>query len=111
LATVASRIKPCTSAFGADQFDGSDPAERVRKGSFFNWYYFSINVGSLLSTTVLVWVQDNVGWGVGFAVPLLLMSLGFVVFLAGRSVYRYKRPGERSPMARVAQVVVAATRN
>ncbi|CAM0950683.1 unnamed protein product [Alopecurus aequalis] len=103
-------IKPCTSAFGADQFDISDPAERVRKGSFFNWYYFSINVGSLVSTTVLVWVQDKVGWGVGFAVPLVLMSLGFMVFLAGRRVYRYKRPGE-SPMKRVSQVVVAAARN
>uniref|UniRef100_A0ACD5XQB8 Uncharacterized protein n=1 Tax=Avena sativa TaxID=4498 RepID=A0ACD5XQB8_AVESA len=67
--------------------------------------------GSLLSTTVLVWVQDNVGWGVGFAVPLLLMSLGFGVFLAGRRAYRYRRPGERSPMTRVSQVVVAAARN
>jgi peptide/histidine transporter 3/4 len=103
-------IKPCTSAFGADQFDISDPGERVKKGSFFNWYFFSINVGSLLSTTVLVWLQDNVGWGVGFAVPLLLMSLGFALFLAGRRVYRYKRPGE-SPIARVSQVVVAAARN
>uniref|UniRef100_A0ACD5YGV4 Uncharacterized protein n=1 Tax=Avena sativa TaxID=4498 RepID=A0ACD5YGV4_AVESA len=35
------------------------------------------------------------GWGVGFAVPLLLMSLGFGVFLAGRRAYRYRRPGER----------------
>ncbi|KAM3373494.1 hypothetical protein ACQJBY_020119 [Aegilops geniculata] len=103
-------IKPCTSAFGADQFDMADPAERVKKGSFFNWYFFSINVGSLLSTTVIVWVQDNVGWGIGFAVPMILMSLGFAVFVTGRRVYRYKTLGE-SPMTRVSQVVVAAARN
>ncbi|CAL4915939.1 unnamed protein product [Urochloa decumbens] len=30
-------IKPCTSALGADQFDGADPVERVTKASFFNW--------------------------------------------------------------------------
>ncbi|XP_039826322.1 protein NRT1/ PTR FAMILY 8.3-like isoform X2 [Panicum virgatum] len=31
-------IKPCTSALGADQFDGADPVEKVTKASFFNWY-------------------------------------------------------------------------
>ncbi|KAL6642570.1 hypothetical protein ACP70R_020751 [Stipagrostis hirtigluma subsp. patula] len=103
-------IKPCTSAFGADQFDGGDPTERVTKGSFFNWYYFSINVGSLLSATVLVWVQDNVGWGVGFAVPTAFMVSGIAVFVAGRKVYRYKTLGG-SPITRVSQVVVAAVRN
>uniref|UniRef100_A0A453A7N7 Peptide transporter PTR2 n=1 Tax=Aegilops tauschii subsp. strangulata TaxID=200361 RepID=A0A453A7N7_AEGTS len=103
-------IKPCTSAFGADQFDMADPVERVKKGSFFNCYFFAINVGSLLSTTVIVWVQDNVGWGIGFAVPMILMSLGFAVFVTGRRVYRYKTLGE-SPMTRVSRVIVAAARN
>jgi hypothetical protein len=32
-------IKSCTTALGADQFDGGDMAERVTKASFFNWYY------------------------------------------------------------------------
>lgn len=104
-------IKPCTSAFGADQFDIADSVERVKKGSF-NWFYFSISIGSLLSTTVFVWVQDNVGWGIGFAIPMVLMSLGFAVFVAGRGVYRYKKLGE-SHMTRVSRsrVVVAAVRN
>ncbi|KAG2550031.1 protein NRT1/ PTR FAMILY 8.3-like isoform X2 [Panicum virgatum] len=31
-------VKPCTSTFGADQFDTTDPVERVQKGSFFNWF-------------------------------------------------------------------------
>ncbi|VAH88549.1 unnamed protein product [Triticum turgidum subsp. durum] len=52
-------IKPCVSSFGADQFDDSDPTERVKQGSFFNWFYFCINVGALLSGTVIVWIQDN----------------------------------------------------
>ncbi|XP_048536606.1 protein NRT1/ PTR FAMILY 8.3-like [Triticum urartu] len=103
-------IKPCTSALGADQFDTADPVERVTKGSFFNWYYFLINVGSLLSTTVLVWVQDNVGWGVGYAIPMVLMGFGLVVFVSGRKVYRYKKLGG-SPLKRLSQVVVAAARN
>jgi peptide/histidine transporter 3/4 len=103
-------IKPCSSALGADQFDGADPAERVAKGSFFNWYYFSINIGSLLSATVIVWVQDNVGWSVGFAIPTVLMGFGLAVFVSGRKVYRYKRTSG-SPFTRVFQVVVVAVRN
>nr|BAJ99733.1 predicted protein [Hordeum vulgare subsp. vulgare] len=103
-------IKPCTSALGADQFDSADPVERLTKGSFFNWYYFLINMGCLLSTTVLVWVQDNVGWGVGYAIPTVLMGFGLVVFVSGRNVYRYKRL-RGSPLKRVSQVVIAAARN
>uniref|UniRef100_A0A0E0EX48 Major facilitator superfamily (MFS) profile domain-containing protein n=1 Tax=Oryza meridionalis TaxID=40149 RepID=A0A0E0EX48_9ORYZ len=103
-------IKPNIPAFGADQFDGADPVERVTKGSFFNWYYFSINVGSLLSSTVVVWVQDNIGWSVGFAGPMLLLGFGLAVFIAGRRVYRYKKLGG-SPLTRVFQVLVAAVRN
>ena len=103
-------IKPCTSTFGADQFDITDPSEQLKKGSFFNWFYFSTSIGSLLSTTMIVWVQDNAGWGIGFAVPTIFMSLSFTVFIAGRRIYRYKTLGE-SPMTRVSQVVVAAARN
>uniref|UniRef100_A0A0E0B9M6 Major facilitator superfamily (MFS) profile domain-containing protein n=1 Tax=Oryza glumipatula TaxID=40148 RepID=A0A0E0B9M6_9ORYZ len=103
-------IKPNIPAFGADQFDDANPVERVTKGSFFNWYYFSINVGSLLSSTVVVWVQDNIGWSVGFAGPMLLLGFGLAVFIAGRRVYRYKKLGG-SPLTRVLQVLVAAARN
>uniref|UniRef100_A0ACD5WR20 Uncharacterized protein n=1 Tax=Avena sativa TaxID=4498 RepID=A0ACD5WR20_AVESA len=102
-------IKSCSSALGADQFDDADPVERVSKGSF-NWYYFSINIGSLLSATVLVWVQDNIGWSVGFAIPTVLMGFGLVVFVAGGKVYRYKRMSG-SPFTRVLQVLVVAVRN
>uniref|UniRef100_A0A0E0B747 Uncharacterized protein n=2 Tax=Oryza glumipatula TaxID=40148 RepID=A0A0E0B747_9ORYZ len=110
IALGAGGIKPCMSALGADQFDGADPVERVTKGSFFNYYYFSNNMGTLLSTTVLVWVQDNIGWGLGFATPMLLMGFGLSMFVAGRRVYRYRKLG-RSPLTRVSQVVVAAVRN
>ncbi|VAI90216.1 unnamed protein product [Triticum turgidum subsp. durum] len=105
-------IKPYAAALGADQFDGADPKERVAKGSFFNWYYFSINIGSLLASTLLVWVQDNIGWTVGFGIPTVLIGFGLAVFVAGGRIYRYKPLGRGgSPLARVFQVVVAATRN
>jgi len=36
MAIGAGGIKPCVSSLGADQFDESSPAERLKKNSFFN---------------------------------------------------------------------------
>ncbi|GKV01366.1 hypothetical protein SLEP1_g13922 [Rubroshorea leprosula] len=100
-------IKPCVSSFGADQFDDTDPKERVKKGSFFNWFYFSINIGSLISSSVLVWIQDNVGWGLGFGIPALFMGIAIASFFSGTKLYRFQRPGG-SPITRMCQVLVAS---
>ena len=50
-------IKPNVNAFGADQFDETDPEENEEKRSFFNWFYFAINLGGILAMTVIVWIQ------------------------------------------------------
>ncbi|KAG6523559.1 hypothetical protein ZIOFF_013420 [Zingiber officinale] len=102
-------IKPCVSSFGADQFDESDASEKKRKTSFFNWFYFSINIGSLVASSVLVWVQTDVGWGWGFGIPAAAMALAVGSFFLGTPLYRHQRPGG-SPITRVAQVIVAALR-
>ncbi|XP_028242387.1 protein NRT1/ PTR FAMILY 8.3-like [Glycine soja] len=68
-------IKSCVPSFGAGKFDNTDPKERVKKGSFFNWYYFSINLGAIVSCSIVVWIQDNAGWGLGFGIPTLFMVL------------------------------------
>ncbi|XP_024527313.1 uncharacterized protein LOC9652520 [Selaginella moellendorffii] len=46
-------IKPCVSAFGADQFDDEHKSEKKKKSHFFNWFYLSINLGALIASTVL----------------------------------------------------------
>ncbi|KAJ7546235.1 hypothetical protein O6H91_08G031400 [Diphasiastrum complanatum] len=102
-------IKPCVSSFGADQFDDEDPAERKKKTSFFNWFYFSINVGALVSSSVLVYIQDNVSWAWGFGVPAVAMGIAIVSFFIGTPRYRHQKPGG-SPLSRIAQVFVAAVK-
>ncbi|XAR48005.1 hypothetical protein NMG60_11030679 [Bertholletia excelsa] len=86
-------IKPCVSSFGADQFDDTDPSERVKKGSFFNWFYFFINLGALVSSTLIIWIQDNIGWGLGFGIPALFMGIAIVIFFSGTALYRLQNPG------------------
>ncbi|KAK7399862.1 hypothetical protein VNO78_11056 [Psophocarpus tetragonolobus] len=102
-------IKPCVSSFGADQFDDTDPQERIKKGSFFNWFYFSINIGALVSSTFIVWVQENAGWGLGFGIPAIFMGLAIGSFFLGTPLYRFQKPGG-SPITRMCQVVVASVR-
>ncbi|KNA06465.1 hypothetical protein SOVF_180780 [Spinacia oleracea] len=103
-------IKPCVSSFGADQFDDTDPSERAKKGSFFNWFYFFINIGSLISSTLVVWIQENVGWDIGFGIPALFMGIAIASFFSGTPLYRFQKPGG-SPLTRMCQVVVASLQN
>ncbi|KAL5210636.1 hypothetical protein ABZP36_006259 [Zizania latifolia] len=109
IALGAGGIKPCVSAFGADQFDDTDPVERTKKGAFFNWFYFSINIGSLISGTILIWIQQNCGYGIGFGIPTIFIALAIGSFFMGSRIYRYQIPGG-SPLIRVCQVVIAAIR-
>lgn len=102
-------IKPCVSSFGADQFDDSDEVEKKKKSSFFNWFYFSINIGALIAATVLVYIQTNVGWGWGFGIPAVAMAIAVVSFFSGTRLYRNQRPGG-SPLTRICQVLVASFR-
>ena len=103
-------IKPNVSAFGADQFDLSNPRHVSQKASFFNWFYLVINVGSLLAATVVVYVQENVSWKVGFAVPTLAMAVAVCFFVGGSRRYRHavRKPGATSPIARTLAVVALA---
>lgn len=102
-------IKPCVSSFGADQFDDTDPKERVKKGSFFNWFYFSINIGALVSSSLIVWIQENAGWGLGFGIPAVFMAVAILSFFSGTPLYRFQKPGG-SPLTRMCQVIVASCR-
>lgn len=102
-------IKPCVSSFGADQFDDNDEYEKKKKSSFFNWFYLSINVGALIASSVLVWIQMNVGWGWGFGIPAVAMALAVIFFFSGTRLYRAQKPGG-SPFTRILQVIVASFR-
>ena len=103
-------IKPNVSSFGADQFDETDPVQRKEKASFFNWFYLFINIGSLIATTVVVYIQQEVSWTIGFAIPAVCMFLATLIFYAGSARYIRVKAAE-SPIARVFRVLLAASRN
>lgn len=69
--------------------------DRKEKDSFFNWFYFAINLGSFLAVTTLVYIQESVSWTIGFAIPAAAMLLAVVTFVAGSSRYVHVEPTER----------------
>ncbi|GKV19102.1 hypothetical protein SLEP1_g29399 [Rubroshorea leprosula] len=109
LAVGTGGTKPNISTIGADQFDDFHPKEKAHKLSFFNWWMFSIFFGTLFANTVLVYIQDNVGWTLGYGLPTLGLLISIVIFLAGTPFYRHRVPSG-SPFTRMARVIVAALR-
>lgn len=101
--------KPNISTMGADQFDDYEPNERFQKLSFFNWWMFSIFLGTLFSNTFLVYIQDNVGWAIGYGLPTAGLAVSITVFIIGTRFYRHKPPSG-SPLTQMARVLVASLR-
>jgi len=79
----AGGIKPCVSSFGGDQFVLPGQEDQLRK--FFSIFYFSVNVGALLSTFITPELRKSVQcfdqdscFPLAFGVPavLMLISIG-----------------------------------
>ncbi|CAJ2673868.1 unnamed protein product [Trifolium pratense] len=107
LAVGTGGTKPNISTIGADQFDEFDTKEKKHKLSFFNWWMFSIFIGTLFANSILVYIQDNVGWTLGYALPTLGLAISIIIFLVGTPFYRHKVP-TGSPFTKMAKVIVAA---
>ncbi|CAL5066657.1 unnamed protein product [Urochloa decumbens] len=105
----AGGIRPCSLPFGADQFDPRTESGRRGINSFFNWYYFTLTIAVCGSSTGIIYVQSNVSWWVGFAIPAALMLASCVLFFAGAGLYVRVKP-EGVPLAGALRVAVAAFR-
>uniref|UniRef100_A0A0D3H2F0 Uncharacterized protein n=1 Tax=Oryza barthii TaxID=65489 RepID=A0A0D3H2F0_9ORYZ len=57
-----------------------------------NWWFFSMAVGVAVAIAAVSYVQENVGWGVGFGVPFAVVSCASAVFLLGTPAYRLYAP-------------------
>ncbi|KAL7137660.1 hypothetical protein ABFS83_10G108300 [Erythranthe nasuta] len=100
-------IRPCSMAFGADQFENPENPNNVRiMESFFNWYYASLGVSLMIALTVIVYIQNEFGWVIGFGVPVGLMLLSAVMFFIGSKLYVNVKPN-KSLLTGLVQVWVA----
>lgn len=109
LSIGAGGIRPCNIAFGADQFDTTTEKGRRQLESFFNWWYFSFTIALLIALTGVVYVQTNISWVIGFAIPAACLAFSMTIFLIGCHTYIYMKP-QGSVFSDMAKVVIAAFR-
>src|SRR2546428_1547133 len=84
IAMGAGGIKPCVSTNVGDQFGESNKHLLTR---VFNWFYFSINAGSALSTLLIPWLLE----------PYKAASDGFIAKLPPSIISFLESPRLHSP--------------
>ncbi|KAL6011103.1 hypothetical protein ACLOJK_001547 [Asimina triloba] len=93
-----------TATMGANQFNKPKDQD-----TFFNWYFFTMYVSAVAASIGIVYVQDNVGWGLGFALCAAANAVAVAIFVLGRRYYRRNVP-KGSPFVGLARVVIASVR-
>ncbi len=101
IALGAGGIKPCVSANVGDQFS---EANKHLLPKVFSWFYFSINIGSAVSTLLIPYLLDRCGPRVAFGVPGIAMLIATIVFWLGREKFvTIRPPGTNKPIAELLQ--------
>eukprot|EP01035_Chromulina_nebulosa_P019152 gene19152-24993_t len=94
-------IKPNVSTLGADQFNELYSKDRKEKESFFNWFYWSINLGAMISYTLVSYVcqfglpflgGETYSFIVGYGIPTIMMGFAILVFISGTKKYLIMQP-------------------
>ncbi|XP_010547793.1 PREDICTED: protein NRT1/ PTR FAMILY 2.11-like [Tarenaya hassleriana] len=107
LVVGAGGVRPCNLPFAADQFNKKIESEKKKSDSLFSWYFFTYAMAQIVSLTLIVYVQSNVSWAAGLAIPPVVTLVGFLIFFAGDKLY-VKVKASGSPLASAAQVIVVA---
>ncbi|KAB5514015.1 hypothetical protein DKX38_027921 [Salix brachista] len=106
----AGGIRSCSLAFGADQLRKRDSLKYAGiLESFFSWYYVISSASVFISMTCLVYIQDALGWKVGFGVPVVLMILSTLSFFLASPIY-VKPKAKANWLVGFARVLVASFR-
>ncbi|KAI6173174.1 hypothetical protein M3Y98_01053900 [Aphelenchoides besseyi] len=109
IALATGGIKPCVSAFAADQFDENRENERSR---FFSFFYFSINLGALCSMFLTPMLRGHLQcfgsdycFPLAFGVPSILLLVAVAIFILGYKYYRIRDADKDNIITKVASCI------
>ena len=114
-----SGYNPSLQAFGADQLETDEDLPYTKdekkpdsKSLFFQWWYFGICSGSLLGVSVMSYIQDTSGWGIGFAIPTIVMITSVAIFSFSSRFYTYRQQDmdvNSKPLQNIFQAIKTTT--
>ncbi|CCD71980.1 Peptide transporter 3 [Caenorhabditis elegans] len=114
IAFATGCIKPCVSAFAADQFTED---QKDLRSQFFSFFYFAINGGSLFAIIITPILRGRVQcfgnahcFPLAFGVPGVLMLLALILFLMGWSMYKKHPPSKENVGSKVVAVIYTSLR-
>ncbi|OWM70897.1 hypothetical protein CDL15_Pgr014570 [Punica granatum] len=110
---------PSLQAFATDQLEAEEeelPCTKDERGppdkksQFFKWNYFGVCSGCLLGITVLSYIQDTIGWVIGFSIPTGAMAISIALFCCGNRIYAHKQvlDVDRRPFTWIVKAIKAA---
>ena len=95
IALGAGGIKPCVSAFVADQFDHLDEKGLAK---VYGYFYWAVNVGAAAAFAIIPVVAGNpsLGYRWAFGIPGIFMAVAAAVFWVGTPLYKRLPPQVKS---------------
>ncbi|KAK2639684.1 hypothetical protein Ddye_027479 [Dipteronia dyeriana] len=107
----AGGIRASSMAFGADQVNIRDNLKKSSVlQSYFGWYNVAVTGSGIIAVTCIVYIQDHLGWTVGFGIPVVLMFLSAISFFLASPIYVKEKPNSNLFIGLV-QVIVASHKN
>lgn len=98
-------VRSTITTMGADQFTKSKDQQ-----VYFDHYFVATNLVSVIASTAMIYIEDNVSWAIGFGLSAAANLLGSVIFLLGSRFYYRPNLDDKSPYTDIAHVIVATTR-
>uniref|UniRef100_A0A0D9X184 Major facilitator superfamily (MFS) profile domain-containing protein n=1 Tax=Leersia perrieri TaxID=77586 RepID=A0A0D9X184_9ORYZ len=103
-------VRSALLPLGADQFNSDSSSDIQKRRNFFSFFYICVIFGVITSGTIVVWIQENVSWAIGYGVATACIALALIGFLVGTPIFQRPEP-HGSPVKSVFQVIVASFRN
>lgn len=100
-------LKANLGPFGANQVYSRGQSMVFK---YFNWLYWSINLGSLFAFLFLAFIQQNISFFVGYLIPWVALIFSFLLFLSGSGCY-VKTEAEISVLSNIFRVIIEAYRS
>lgn len=99
IAVGTGGIKPNVSAFGAEQIDKKN---KGLKDSFFNLFYWCINIGSALAFLTMPLIRGRAGYGWAYMTSFFAVVLSLTIFVVPS--YNQVPPAKESAWAKLWRV-------